>query len=39
MFRAIPDSSLWIVPEALHIPVFLAERETFVRTAISFLGA
>jgi pimeloyl-ACP methyl ester carboxylesterase len=39
MFRAIPRSSLWIVPDGLHIPVFLAERETFVRTAMSFLGA
>jgi pimeloyl-ACP methyl ester carboxylesterase len=39
MFRAIPSSSLWIVPDGLHIPVFLSERETFARTALSFLGA
>jgi pimeloyl-ACP methyl ester carboxylesterase len=39
MFRAIPHSSLWIVPDGLHIPVFLAERETFARTAMSFLRA
>jgi pimeloyl-ACP methyl ester carboxylesterase len=37
MFRSIPRSSLWIVPDGLHIPVFLAERETFVRTAMVFL--
>lgn len=39
MYRAIPRSSLWIVPEGLHVPVFLAERETFVRAAMSFLAA
>jgi pimeloyl-ACP methyl ester carboxylesterase len=38
MHRAIPHSSLWIVPDGLHVPVFLAERETFARTAMSFLG-
>jgi hypothetical protein len=38
MHRAIPHSSLWIAPDGLHVPVFLAERETFARTAMSFLG-
>ena len=37
LYRNIPRSSLWVVPDALHIPVFLAEREAFVRTATSFL--
>jgi len=39
MFRAIPRSSLWIVPDGRHIPVFLAERKTFVRTALTLLDA
>jgi hypothetical protein len=37
--RAIPHSSLWIIPDGLHLPVFLAERERFARVAVSFLGA
>jgi len=37
LYRGIPRSSLWVVPDALHLPVFLAAREEFVRTAMSFL--
>jgi pimeloyl-ACP methyl ester carboxylesterase len=37
LYRSIPHSSLWVVPEGLHLPVFLAEREGFVRTAMSFI--
>ena len=37
LYRNIPHSSLWVVPDALHLPVFLAEREAFVKTAMAFL--
>ncbi|MGH7439746.1 MAG: alpha/beta fold hydrolase [Polyangiaceae bacterium] len=37
LHRGIPRSSLWIVPDGLHLPVFLAEREAFARTAMTFL--
>jgi pimeloyl-ACP methyl ester carboxylesterase len=37
MYRSIPHSSLWVVPQGLHLPVFLAEREGFARTALSFI--
>jgi pimeloyl-ACP methyl ester carboxylesterase len=39
MYRAIPGSALWVVPEGLHLPVFLAERERFVQVAMGFLDA
>lgn len=38
LYRGIPHSSLWVVPDALHNPIFLSERDAFVRTALSFLG-
>jgi pimeloyl-ACP methyl ester carboxylesterase len=37
LYRSIRASSLWVVPQGLHLPVFLAEREVFVRTALSFI--
>jgi len=38
MARAIPKSSLWIVPNAGHAPVFGERWPEFVRTARAFLG-
>jgi pimeloyl-ACP methyl ester carboxylesterase len=35
--RGIPRSSLWVVPDGMHLPVFLSEREAFARTATAFL--
>lgn len=37
MYRAIPRSSLWILPDGGHAPVFGAAREAFARAAIAFL--
>jgi pimeloyl-ACP methyl ester carboxylesterase len=37
MYRAIPRSSLWVVPNGGHGPIFGEEREPFVRTALAFL--
>jgi pimeloyl-ACP methyl ester carboxylesterase len=37
LYRSIPQSSLWVAPQGLHLPVFLAEREGFARTALSFI--
>jgi pimeloyl-ACP methyl ester carboxylesterase len=39
LYRAIPRSSLWIVPEAMHSPIFLAQREAFAAEAMRFLAA
>jgi pimeloyl-ACP methyl ester carboxylesterase len=38
LFRAIPRSSLWVVPEAMHSPIFLAQREAFEAEAMRFLA-
>jgi pimeloyl-ACP methyl ester carboxylesterase len=38
MYRAIPRSSLWVVPEGGHGPIFGEWREAFVRAAMGFLG-
>jgi pimeloyl-ACP methyl ester carboxylesterase len=38
LFRAIPRSSLWVVPEALHSPILLAQREAFAAEAMRFLA-
>lgn len=38
MYRAIPRSRLWIVPNGGHGPVYGEEREQFARTALAFLG-
>lgn len=37
MYRAIPRSSLWVVPNGGHLPVFGEAREQFVRTVMAFL--
>jgi len=37
LYRSIPRSSLWIVPNSGHTPVFTDARDTFVRTALAFL--
>ncbi|MGK3996696.1 alpha/beta fold hydrolase [Sorangium sp. So ce1024] len=37
MHRAIPRSSLWILPDSGHSPVFGAWREPFARAALAFL--
>ena len=40
MFRAMPQASLCVVPNAGHGPIFAAaERDAFVRTSLAFLGA
>jgi pimeloyl-ACP methyl ester carboxylesterase len=38
LFRGIPGASLWVVPGGGHGPIFLAEREAFVRVALPFLA-
>jgi pimeloyl-ACP methyl ester carboxylesterase len=38
MARAIPKSTLWIVPGGSHGPIFAERRPEFVRTAAKFLG-
>jgi pimeloyl-ACP methyl ester carboxylesterase len=39
LFRGIPRASLWVVPGGGHGPIFLSEREAFVRVALPFLLA
>lgn len=37
MYRAIPRSSLWVVPNGGHDPVFLDDAPQFAKTALAFL--
>jgi pimeloyl-ACP methyl ester carboxylesterase len=37
MYRAIPNSSLWIVPNDGHGPVFFDAAPQFAQTALAFL--
>lgn len=37
MYRAIPHSALWVVPNGGHGPVFLDAAEQFAQTALAFL--
>jgi pimeloyl-ACP methyl ester carboxylesterase len=37
MYRAIPDSALWIVPGGSHGPIFGDRAEQFAKTALEFL--
>jgi pimeloyl-ACP methyl ester carboxylesterase len=37
LYRAIPQSTLWVVPKGGHGPVFLDAAPLFVKTALSFL--
>jgi pimeloyl-ACP methyl ester carboxylesterase len=37
LYRAIPQSRLWVMPASGHGPVFGRMREAFVRTALTFL--
>ena len=37
MYRAIPRSTLWVVPNGGHGPVFLDAAPQFVKTALTFL--
>jgi pimeloyl-ACP methyl ester carboxylesterase len=39
LFRGIRGASLWVVPGGGHGPIFLAERDAFVRVALPFLAA
>lgn len=39
LYRGIPRAALYVVPGGGHSPVFLGEREAFVRRALPFLGA
>jgi pimeloyl-ACP methyl ester carboxylesterase len=39
MYRAIPRSALWVVPNGGHGPVFLDAAPRFVQTALAFLRA
>jgi pimeloyl-ACP methyl ester carboxylesterase len=38
LYRAIPRSSLWVVPEAMHSPIHLSQREPFAAEAVRFLA-
>jgi pimeloyl-ACP methyl ester carboxylesterase len=38
LYRGLRRSSLWVVPDAMHGPIFLAQREAFVEEARRFLG-
>ena len=37
MYRAIPRSALWVVPNGGHGPIFFDAAPQFVQTALSFL--
>jgi pimeloyl-ACP methyl ester carboxylesterase len=37
MYRAIPNSSLWVVPDGGHGPVFFKDAEEFAKGSIEFL--
>lgn len=37
MYRAIPRSSLWVIPNAGHTPIYGEAREAFVHAALAFL--
>lgn len=39
LFRGIPRASLWVVPGGGHGPIFLEQRDAFVRVALPFLSA
>ncbi len=39
LYRTIPRCSLWVVPEAMHSPIFLSQREAFAAEAMRFLAA
>jgi pimeloyl-ACP methyl ester carboxylesterase len=39
MHRAMPNSSLWIVPGSSHGPIFMDRAEQFAKTALDFLCA
>jgi pimeloyl-ACP methyl ester carboxylesterase len=36
MYRAIPRSALWVVPNGGHGPVFFGDAARFAQTALSF---
>jgi pimeloyl-ACP methyl ester carboxylesterase len=38
MYRAIPRSALWVVPDGGHGPIFLGAAEQFAATALRFLA-
>ena len=37
MYRSVPNSYLWIVPNGGHGPIYLREPEFFMKTALNFL--
>lgn len=37
MYRAIPKSALWVVPNGNHGPIFLEQGPPFIKTALAFL--
>jgi pimeloyl-ACP methyl ester carboxylesterase len=39
MYRAIPRSALWVVPNGGHGPVFLDAAPQFVKTTLGFFGS
>ena len=39
LYRSIPNSQLWVVPNGGHGPIFGAHAAPFVRTAADFLTA
>jgi pimeloyl-ACP methyl ester carboxylesterase len=36
MYRAIPRSALWVVPNGGHVPIFLDSAAQFIRTTLTF---
>jgi pimeloyl-ACP methyl ester carboxylesterase len=38
LYRGIPRAALWVVPGGMHGPIFVSEREAFVREAMTFMG-
>jgi pimeloyl-ACP methyl ester carboxylesterase len=38
LYRAVPRSYLWVVPNGGHGPIFGPRAESFVETALEFLG-
>ena len=37
LYESIPNTSLWVIPEAGHGPVFLEHAPVFAETSIKFL--
>jgi len=38
LYRGLPNSALYVVPDGGHRPIFMGEREPFVKRALAFLS-